>query len=230
MSAIIFAGNVASGKSTLWNLTQKLLKKNRIPFIRLSDRLAFEQAVLGDTGVDLPYYGYLPVVGRRSEFQGGNELGKIKFFITAGELANEAHAQMIQTIADYPSGLYVVEFTIAPQVPTPNGEDIMHTGDRLLKLLEEFGCADDTLLVEPYADINERILRNSRREDSIPPAVVEKYFYDGGYMPSDSAQRLRTYFPLDNRHDDLDRFIREGSTCVSAILTELIEGKINKER
>lgn len=231
MSAIIYAGNVASGKSTLWNLTQESLTRNRIHFTPLSDRLAFEHAVLADTGVSLPYFGDIPVIGPRSEYRDGNEPGKLKFIITAGEVANEAHAKMIRTIAENPSGLFVVEFTIAPQVPTSNGEDIMHTGDHLLELLEEFGCANDTFVVEPYADLGERILRNSRRIDSIPSDVVEKYFYDGGYMPTDSAQRIRMYNPLDNRHDDLDRFIREGFSLIDhTILKEITEGRIGKEQ
>lgn len=212
--ALFVVGNVASGKTTLWEHYQKLLNSSGIPYSLLTDRWAFEDAVLDDTGVRIPHDGNVPVEGALSKYWGGEERGKIKFEITDGDLGNRAHENMVRTVAANPQRFYLVEYAIGPQIPFPDGAPFDQTGDGMLGLLEQYSCAHTVCVVEAQANLAVRIARNHERNivtnDGVPEHLMEKFWFDGGRIPEEHRKVFAGYHEIDNNRLDRASFIKAG--------------------
>lgn len=179
MKTVIVTGNAGAGKSTICGMLAQHIPSE---VIFLSDRLLLEELVKSDTKNQ-----YSKIIKQGPK-------GKLKFTITDGSITNTMLELMVEFISKYTNDErhLIVEIAIGPDIDLEERETIRQSAANLVRLLQENSAQyRDTYLIYLKSDFSTRLIRQHKREDSIPNDTFREYFQDGGEFSRDDMGVLR---------------------------------------
>ncbi|MEK7165443.1 MAG: hypothetical protein AAB874_01385 [Patescibacteria group bacterium] len=229
-NAIIIAGSWAAGKTTLALLYGDQFKRDGIPFTFDSDRLQFEQGVLGDvTNYNKDQKRW---EGPHSYLTKDGNPGSRQFMIRDGTIANQAHMSMIAEIAQLTDGdpLRLVEYAIGPDIHEFENErrepPFLQAGRHLVDWLNQSGILDKVLLIEMISSLQLRFQRQRVRDSKTDQAAFEAFAGGGGGLNGELSGD--NYVRFENDHNDARSFRIQAASIYRDIILPGIQGEGNQ--